>query len=188
VHEPRVDEELRRHIVDATAMSPRQGLADKTVRFGRQLGWYALVRTLRSRHVVETGTDKGQSSCLLASALLRNGSGRLTTIDVNPETGYLISGAYADVTTRLIGNSLDLLPELEPVDLLVHDSLHTFEHETAEFEVTPLAQGAVVLSDNAHGTDALARWAERTGRRFLFFAEDPRDHWYPGAGIGAAWT
>ena len=28
--------------------------------------------------------------------------------------------------------------------------------------------------------------AEKSGRKFLYFQERPKDHWYPGAGIGAA--
>jgi hypothetical protein len=34
---------------------------------------------------------------------------------------------------------------------------------------------------------SLSTWAESTGRMFDFFREEPMDHWYPGAGIGADW-
>jgi hypothetical protein len=74
-----------------------------------------------------------------------------------------------------------------PVDLFLHDSLHARAHELAELAALTLSDDAVALSDNAHATDALPEWADRTGRRFAFFAERPADHWYPGAGIGAAW-
>ena len=46
---------------------------------------------------------------------------------------------------------------------------------------------AVVLGDNAHVTDKLYQFATRTGRKFLFFQQKPLNHWYPGAGIGAAY-
>jgi hypothetical protein len=74
------------------------------------------------------------------------------------------------------------------VDLFIHDSDHTAEHEGREFAAIEdrLAPGGLVLSDNAHATDELAKFAERTGRRFLFFDERPDGHWYTGAGIGAA--
>lgn len=182
------DDQLREHIAIATLRSPRRSLADASARFGRRLGWYALVRLLRPAHVVETGTDKGLGACILAAALLRNGTGQLTTIDVNDASGYLIGGDYATVTTALIGDSIKHLARLRvPIDLLIHDSLHTFEHETAEYETARLNPGALIISDNAHRTDALAVWAERTGRAFSFFAEEPAQHWFPGAGIGAAW-
>ena len=183
------DDELRRHLLRATATSERRGLADREVRYARRAGWYALVRALRPAVVVETGTDKGLGSCVLAAALLANGAGRLVTIDVNDDSGYLIAGRYATVTERVVGDSVAVLRGLAAeVDVFLHDSLHTFEHETAELAaVAPsLAPDALVLSDNAHATDALLRWTEATGRRFAYFREEPADHWYPGAGIGAA--
>src|SRR5262249_22310833 len=114
-------------------------------------------------------------------------TGRLTTIDTDENSGYLIAGPYAEVTNRVIGDSVEELAGLEPADFFVHDSLHTYEHERAEYETVRLRAGAVLLSDNAHVTTALPEWAERTGRRFLYFAERPDRHWYPGGGIGAAW-
>jgi predicted O-methyltransferase YrrM len=190
IAEANEDTDLRAHVRETTARASRRGLADTTVRYGRRLGWYALVRAVRPERVIETGTDKGLGSVVLAAALLRNGSGRLSTLDVNPESGYLISGRYAEVVDRVIGDSVETLAAgREPVDVFLHDSLHTFEYETAEFTaVQPrLSAGALVLSDNAHESDALAAWAERTGRQFSFFAEQPAGHWYPGDGIGAAW-
>jgi hypothetical protein len=181
------DGALREHLENRAAASPRRGLTDRRVRYGRRAGWYALVRALRPEHVVETGTDKGLGTCVLAAALLENGHGRVTTIDTNQASGSLLGGTYADVVDRRVGDSLALLPGLAPVDLFIHDSLHTAEHEAAELEAVPLAGNALALSDNAHVTDALSEWARRTNRRFLYFQERPRDHWYPGAGIGAAW-
>ena len=183
------DEDLKGHIRQATIRSDRRGLADRDVRFGRRVGWYALTRALQPEHIVETGTDKGLGSCVFAAALLRNGHGRVTTVDVNPDSGYLITGRYANVVDRVMGDSIDVLRSgSTPVDLFLHDSLHTFEHESGELAaVAPrLSHGAMVLSDNAHETDALLRWAEESGRRFTFFREEPSGHWWPGDGIGAA--
>jgi len=183
------DGQLKGHVRTATLMSSRRGLADTEVRLHKRLGWYALVRALRPMHVVETGTDKGLGAVVLAAALLRNGEGRLTTIDVNPNAGYLIQREYATVTTLTIADSLQAIPKLpRPVDFFLHDSCHTRAHESAEYETAAplLSDRAVILSDNAHGTDALPAWAEATGRRFSYFQERPIDHWYPGGGIGLA--
>lgn len=185
------DDALREHIRRSTVTSGRAGLADREVRYGRRAGWYALIRALRPDHVVETGTDKGLGSCVLAAALLRNGSGRLTTIDVNPEAGYLIGGPYRDVVRSCIGDSVETLATLpEKVDFFLHDSDHSAAHEAAELAaVEPLlSDGAAVLSDNARVTDELASWAETRAHRFHFFDERPADHWYPGAGIGLVLT
>ena len=181
------DGSLREHLERRAALSPRRGLVDRRVRYGRRAGWYALVRALRPEHVVETGTDKGLGTCVLAAAMLKNEQGRVTTIDTSGAAGSLLAGAYAGVVDLLTGDSVALLPSLDPVDFFIHDSLHTPEHEVAELDAAPLTGDAIALSDNAHVTGVLAGWAERTDRHFLYFQERPRDHWYPGAGIGAAW-
>lgn len=184
------DSDLREHVRVQTIASPRSGLADREAHFARRMGWYAIVRALRPNHVVETGTDKGLGTVVLAAAVLRNGSGHVTTVDVNEESGYLLAGRYAEPVTRIIQDSVLALRRLtEPVDLFIHDSWHAPEHERAEFAaVSPhLSPHAVLLSDNSHVTAELARWAEQYDMRFAFFKEEPRDHWYPGGGIGAAW-
>jgi hypothetical protein len=184
------DKELRDHVRTAVERSDRRGLADIEVRIGRRAGWYATIRALKPDHVVETGTDKGLGSLVLASAILRNGHGRLTTLDVNPAAGYLISDRYAEVTSLSIGDSVPTLRAMsQDVGVFVQDSDHSADHEKREFTaVEPaLVIGARVLSDNSHSTDSLLEWAEATGRRFLYFRETPDRHWYPGEGIGASW-
>lgn len=187
VRELEEDVELREHVRTATRAADRRWLADDIVRYGRRLGWYAFVRATNPALVVETGTDKGLGTCVIAAALLRNGSGKVVTIDLNRDSGYLLGPPYSDVIDRWVGDSVSLLPELSRVDMFLHDSLHTPEHELAELATLDLSPDAWVLSDNSHATDALATWAESTGRNFLFFDERPAHHWYPGAGIGVAW-
>ena len=74
--------------------------------------------------------------------------------------------------------------------MFLHDSLHTYDYETRELAaVEPrLRADAIILSDNAHDSSALSDWAERSGRHYLFFKEQPLAHWWPGDGIGAAWV
>ncbi|MCL3838276.1 class I SAM-dependent methyltransferase [Aeromicrobium duanguangcaii] len=183
------DAQLRRHAQARARSGPQSGLSDLSIRYGRRVGWYAMVRATRPNVVVETGTDKGLGTLVLAAAVRRNGVGRVVTVDVDTAAGHLIAEPYGEFIDQRIGDSLDLLTGFgEPVDLFLHDSLHTPEHEAAEFAaVAPLlSPDALVLSDNAHVTSELASWAEATGRRFLFFDERPAGHWYPGAGIGVA--
>src|SRR5664280_701926 len=171
------DEVLRKHIVDTTLAHPRWRLADPVARYGRRVAWYAIVRHLQPGLVVETGTDKGLGSIVFAAALLRNGHGRLITMDINEDAGYLLSGQYAQVSEIQLADSISLLQNLrEPVDLFIHDSLHTDDHETREFKaVAPvLTTRALVLSDNAHVTAALPRWSEEHHRHYLHFQEVPQ--------------
>jgi hypothetical protein len=184
------DERLAGAMASRLASNPRRGICAKEAHWSRRAGWYALVRATQPEHVVETGTQLGLGSCAIAAALLRNGHGQLTTIDIDPEAGYLIGEPWSGVIDRRIGSSLDVLAKLSDVDMFIHDSLHTYDYEAQELAaVEPnLRADAVVLSDNAHQSAALSHWAERTGRRYLFFREEPLNHWWPGDGIGAAWA
>lgn len=183
------DEHLASQLTRRLSANPRRGVCAHRPQWARRLGWYSLVRAAAPDHVVETGTHLGLGSCVIAAALLRNGHGRLTTIDIDPDAGYLIGEPWANVIERRTGNSMDVLAEMTDVDIFLHDSLHTYDHETSELAaVEPnLRAGAIILSDNAHESSALSDWAERNGRHYLFFKEQPRDHWWPGDGIGAAW-
>jgi len=183
------DDALKKHVADAIQASPQRWLADSTARFGRRVGWYAIVRARKPKNVVETGTDKGLGALVLAAAVMRNGTGRLTTIDINPDSGYLISGVWAEVTNRVIGDGVETITNtLSDVDFFIHDSDHSSEYEKREFvAIGPkLTKDALVLSDNAHASDSLLQWAEETGRHYLYFGEEPLNHWYPGASIGVA--
>ena len=189
------DDNLRQHLQHAIAGSARRGLADKQVRYARRIGWYAIVRASRPEHIVETGVDKGLGSVVLAAALLRNAAeghpGRVTSLDINPEAGYLARVApWSEVVDLVIGDSIASIAALDrPVDLFLHDSDHSRAHEKREFEAVEakLAPGAVLLTDNVTTTNVLAAHAEHTGRKFLAYRETPADHWYPGDGIGVAW-
>jgi hypothetical protein len=184
------DEEFHLKLTRRLALNPTKRVCASRPQLARRYGWYAMVRALQPDTVVETGTALGMGSCVIAAALLRNGHGRLTTIDVDDDTGYLIDEPWASVIDRRVGSSVDELANIPDVDMFLHDSLHTYEYETEELQaVQPnLSADAFVLSDNAHDSAALSHWAERTGRHYLFFKEEPADHWLPGDGIGVAWA
>jgi hypothetical protein len=180
---------LADHLTKRFSSNPRWRTCAKEPHWARRLGWYAIIRATQPDHVVETGTHLGLGSCVIAAALLQNGHGRLTTIDIDPEAGYLIGEPWASVIDRHTGSSIEMLGKLQDVDIFLHDSLHTYDYETREFTaVEPnLRADAIILSDNAHDSAALSDWAERTGRNYLFFKEQPSHHWWPGDGIGTAW-
>ena len=189
------DAALRNHIATLTAQSEMAFLADRDVRFGRRVGWYAFVRALKPRVVVETGVDKGLGACVLTAALKRNAAegfpGQYFGTDINPRAGYLLAGEYARFGRILYGDSIASLRAMDaPIDLFVNDSDHSADYEAAEYATiaTKLSERAIVLGDNAHATDKLYRFSCETGRDFVFFREAPLDHWYPGAGIGISFV
>ncbi|MEO0532745.1 MAG: class I SAM-dependent methyltransferase [Cyanobacteria bacterium P01_A01_bin.123] len=189
------DEILKKHISDATAKSDWQFIADKEARFGRRVGWYAFVRALKPRVVVETGVDKGLGACVLASALKRNKEegyeGKYYGTDIKPKAGYLLSGDYAGFGTILYGDSIESLKELDcMIDLFINDSDHSADYEAMEYEVVAnkLSEHAIILGDNADFTDALLNFSLKMSRHFVFFKEKPFEHWHPGAGIGISFN
>src|SRR4051812_27759951 len=189
------DQQLKDHVVRLNAATKEKHVADPEARFGRRMGWYAMVRASKPRIVVETGVDKGLGSCVIAAALMRNAqeghAGRLIGLDINPNAGYLLAPPYDKFGKIMYGDSLASISAMnEPIDFFIHDSDHSEEHEANELKaVQPkLSPNALVVSDNSAETSKLLEFAQQTNRQFLFFAEKPRDHWWPGDGIGVAFT
>lgn len=186
---------LRSHIRHLTRMSAERAVADTAARYGRRLGWYALVRALKPRVVIETGVDKGLGACVITAALKRNDregfKGRYFGTDLNPAAGYLLQGEYKKYGEILYGDSVGQLKGFDlEIDIFINDSDHSADYEALEYRTIrrKLSKKAILLGDNAHVTDKLLEFARETGRDFLFFAEKPLGHWYPGAGIGIAFT
>jgi len=171
--------------------SAQKEYADLRVDFGRRLGWYAFARAMKPKITVETGVDKGIGSVLLCSALLKNRDegfeGYFFGTDINPEAGYLLGGKYAEVGKILYGDSIKTLSQFtEKIDLFINDSDHSSDYEYREYITIKdkISERAVLLGDNSHTSDKLAIFSKETNRNFLFFKEEPSEHWYPGAGIG----
>lgn len=169
--------------------------SDANVQYGRRIGWYAFVRILKPKVVIETGIDKGLGSCVICSALLRNQaeghSGQYYGTDINPDAGFLFTSPYDQVGKILYGDSIESLQLLsESIDLFINDSDHSADYEMEEYKVIQekLSLKSVILGDNSHETDKLQRFAMNTNRKFIFFKEKPKKHWYPGGGIGIAWS
>ena len=59
-------------------------------------------------------------------------------------------------------------------------------YEADEYKtiISKLSKNSVILGDNSHSTDELLKFSIEHGRNFVLFRERPKNHWYPGAGIG----
>jgi hypothetical protein len=162
---------------------------------GRRLGWYVAARILKPELIVETGIHDGLGSRLLLLALRRNRAegtpGELLSIDIDDRSGALVEKDLRDHWRPVFGSTYDVLgPAIagRKVGMLIHDSDHTYECERFEFE-TALASASdpiALISDNAHATSALPDLAAERDLPYGYFHEEPRDHFYPGAGLGIA--
>lgn len=193
--ELRADEELRARLRRRTLDSPDRHNSDAEPRYGRRYGWYALVRATKPRVLVETGVDRGLGTVVLAAAMQRNAvegaPGVVYATDIMPDCGHLLTEDDKAFCQILLGDSVASLQAFtEPVDLFIHDSDHRPEYEWAEFlAIEPrLHPGSIVLSDNSQLTPKLREFAHRIGKTFLYFQDQPKDHWWPGDGLGAVFV
>ena len=72
------------------------------------------------------------------------------------------------------------------IDLFINDSDHLASYEYQEYQTikNKLSPKALILGDNSHVTNKLLKFSIENDRNFVLFREEPKDHWYPGAGIG----
>lgn len=194
IKELETDLQLRSLLRARALTGPDRHNSDPEPRYGRRLAWYALVRATRPRVVLETGVDRGLGTVVLAAAVKRNAEegfpGMVYATDINPQCGHLLAVPYTEHVRVLLGDSVALIKDLDQsVDIFLHDSDHRPEYEWAEFlAVEPkLHADALVLSDNASQTSMLLNFSKRLGKHFLYFQDQPRDHWWPGDGLGVAY-
>jgi predicted O-methyltransferase YrrM len=189
------DAALRQMLVQRTLESRDRHNSDAEPRYNRRLGWYALLRATKPRVVVETGIDRGLGTVVMAAALKRNTDegfpGIVYATDIVPDCGHLLAEPYKSFCRELIGDSVDSLQKFaEPVDIFLHDSDHRPEYEWAEFvAIEPrLHAASITMSDNSQQSSKLREFATRIDRSFLYFQDTPKDHWWPGDGIGCAFV
>jgi Methyltransferase domain len=124
---------------------------------------------------VETGVARGVTSMFILQALERNGTGHLWSIDRPPlerrlhaEIGAAVSVPLRHRWTLLRGTSRKLLPDLltriSPIDLFVHDSLHTERNLGFELALAERAMGGrgVIVADDVDRNTAFERFVEAT--------------------------
>lgn len=124
---------------------------------------YALVRALKPAVILETGVASGVSTSYFLLALQANGRGALQSIELG-DTAYLPPGRSPGWVVpewlrgrwRMhIGDSRQLLAplaqKLAPLDIFIHDSMHTYDHMMFEFEQAfpHLRPGGVMIADDA---------------------------------------
>lgn len=146
---------------------------------GRFRCWWAIVRSKKPRVIVETGVHDGLSSTLILYAIHRNGFGRLTSIDLPsidlPDSvespGWLVPSELRSHWDLRLGDAKEVLPKvlktLGGVDMFIHDSDHSEEHQ--RFELTSVKpfinQGGWIFCDDPHMDliHSLAKnWSART--------------------------
>lgn len=140
---------------------------------------YAIIRAVCPDIVVETGIANGVSSAYVLLALSKNGHGVLHSIEIgdtsylpaDSEPGWIVPGWLRAQWKIHIGDSTRLLPELlrtlPRTDVFIHDSLHTAEQMTFEFETAYpfLRAHGCLIADDALWNQAFRKFADAKGLR-----------------------
>jgi predicted O-methyltransferase YrrM len=191
IQEVENDETLKNHIKTISIQNKKRINLNFEPKYGRRLGWYIVARAIKPKIIVETGVDKGLGSCLLTSALIKNAKGGFNGYyygtDINPKAGLFFQNDFKRYGEILYGDSINSLIKLDKeIDLFINDSDHSAVYEEKEYEiiVNKLSQWGIVLGDNSHATEKLFEFSKKNNRQFIFFKDQPKNHWYQGAGIG----
>ncbi len=138
---------------------------------------YCAIRIMRPHIVFETGVFDGRSSAVILAAMARNQTGELVSIDLPArkeipgatdrmcggmqttlppgcDPGWLVPDYLRGRYRLHFGDSRVLLPSLlkwyGKIDVFLHDSLHTYEHQRFEYETAypHILNSGLLLSDD----------------------------------------
>ena len=151
---------------------------------------YCAVRIMRPRLVFETGVFDGRSSALILAAMSRNNSGELVSIDLPAratipgatdkmfngaqtnlpkgcDPGWLVPEQLRDRYRLHLGDSKELLPALlaqyGQIQIFMHDSLHTFQHQSFEYRTAwpHIENHGLLMSDDIFWSAAFHRFSKK---------------------------
>jgi predicted O-methyltransferase YrrM len=149
---------------------------------------YLAVRLLRPAVVVETGTFSGFVSTFILRALADNEQGELVSLDLparqaiphavdhalpaGDEPGWIVPPDLRSRFRLVTGDTRETLEptlaEVGPIDVFLHDSLHTTRHMLFEYRAAwkALRPGGLLISDDIFMTPAF--WLFGKGHRLPF--------------------
>jgi len=118
---------------------------------------YVVCRLTKPDVVIGSGVRFGSFDAHITAALNKNDNGVMYGIDLPNaiekfDYGYLIPGSCEKRWELRLGDAKDILPELlekvGPVDIFLHDSLHTRKHMKWEFEIAypRIIKGGILAS------------------------------------------
>jgi predicted O-methyltransferase YrrM len=130
---------------------------------------YSLVRLCQPLKIVETGVANGHSSFFILNALIKNGKGKLYSIDINPNVGSLITEDLKRnwelfiLTKRNKKILEEFLKEIYPIDIFIHDSNHLYYWQELEYNLALkyVKKNGFVASDDVDGSYAFLDFIKR---------------------------
>jgi len=124
------------------------------------LALYKTIRTLKPEVVLETGVANGHTSYFITNALLKNGTGKLTSVDITDQVGAVLDDDERSVWDlkildhgRVRTHFRDIVQSLTGIDVFIHDSDHGYEWQKFELETAALhmsTNGVIACDDSDH--------------------------------------
>lgn len=111
-----------------------------------------LSQMIRPKRILEIGTYTGYSAICLAEGLQENG--KLFTLDINEELEEMVNKYFneaniSDKTEYIIGNALDIIPELkESWDLVFIDADKDNYSNYYNLIIDKMPSGGYIIADN----------------------------------------
>ena len=130
--------------------------------------WYLLIRKHHLKIIVETGVSMGWSSFMILTALQREGSGKLYSIDIDTSNsvkqdggvGYMVPAHLKKYWVLEVGDTRKLLKpilsKLGKLDMFIHDSDHSYQVMSFEYDLAWkfLKKSGFLCSDDINHSDA----------------------------------
>ena len=139
--------------------------------------------------VIETGVANGFSSSYFLLAMNQNQKGKLISIDdiVRPwQTKEKIGRAIPDQLkyrhTLIVGDSKielkKLVKNLDEIDIMMHDSSHTYQHMMNEFKIVwpHIKKNGLLLSDDVSQNDAFLDFADMINHEPIIVSKVDKEH------------
>ncbi len=181
----------------------RHGRLSSGIPYSQGRLYYSLVRALKPTVVVETGVGSGVSTAFILQGLADNRLGHLYSVDlpgvsqlpgvrqrdrgivpaplpnlpIGLDTGWLVPPDLRDRWTLRVGDSATVLPSLTgklDIQMFIHDSLHTYDQMTLEYELAWSAiDRGVLISDDVDWNGAFSDFSRR--KKVIPLEFDSRD-------------
>ena len=173
--EIRLNQEFHNGMKEKRSAGGKGRTSDYSV--GAELGavLYAVCRARGPGVVVETGVASGVSSSYILCALEKNKNGQLYSIDIpwwnEAQTGWLVPDYLRERWHLIVGRSSEkltpLLKGVPKIDIFLHDSGHTFQNMSWEFQTawSFLAGGGLLLAHNIDDNTAFRDFCRAHGTR-----------------------
>lgn len=121
---------------------------------------YGLIRERKPSTVLETGVYNGFSTAIILSALNKNKKGELYSTDIKDGVGRFVKNMDTHRWHKCIGSPKNILKKtlkkIHRLDMFVHDSDHSYENMTYEFNQAykKMKGRGIIMSDDVDMNNA----------------------------------